>query len=1250
MAFKLRELGRIQFFQSSLPYLNNNAVTKYSRQHTKYWRSEDPHPSNHKFLSIANGHYGIYFTIFNHELRREEKAGLHDHGSHVLLVFPSSSLLALTIPYFVISKVKDEVYSHINHLKTVSREFLSSWALVRPKSLQQQHCFVRHFTTSAPDLADREPLKLIPLSQPKIEELPQESAPEEPAFEESFQKTQSDKILHIYNTHTSPEDLDIIYPLYQALKRNDIALPSIQLYNIVLESILSRALDNGTPSLSSIESRLTNLLTVYQDILYLCSTTSLRPDNSTYDLVLKGIFEGCVEAVTAGRSPSVAHHIYQDFETKAQEFGQVGTNLFLSLKDHQNLTLSTIMPNLLSAITNFPTLLTSDLVKRVLEHRDLVSGDGAYYVGLIDLSKHFAPLGMENLSKEEIYQYLISVFEDYKVNTETCPELMAYEYNVYSALILALIANGNLLLATKFLDDILVDYKSSLEASAKDIAIAKPKVSALLSVYLEAIMAEGSTVSLYRSYRLLEKFNDVPYLPELSIHVYNKLIGLFINEYSKLELQRREVTDDKLAKSQKSVYEIIWKLYEKVAIRSDYQNNLYDATIFPKKFVSCREFLLSLSIDLGDHSKVLRLLKEIIAKDHAVSDWNVSKKMVLYLLNAAHALNNEEYVNLCWTILEQQAVHHTSHSNVLNGFVSEHLPYLIQLGSAQTSDRLINSPMVMRAFASFKLADDNIYGLMNIMNYVMNLAHSTALPSSIRLRILQYQAYLIKEFEDTENHYLQLSEDLELFKGTVKSSFTQLVSSNNDITTTDISEACDLLNIEVSTIESYKNTTFSALDYSTLLSINFDKGVQCFTEAFEGGFNFNVLTWKTILNRNFVMGSLVKDKRISIDAFVKRLLSLSLEINEKHLLLSSLIAFEHEKVNVEVFKSLRETDESQALNSERVLDAFAAFCNSTDNAYFLKMFEDSFPDLLAGCNGNKWVAKFLEKLTSLGKLKEAIQYLPKERLYSLDVTVNEDVSLLASVLTCLVTNKDDSKVTEIMKHYFSDENGKRLLMQSDRLLSIFVNYFIQQGNYEVVIQRFESMANKSPELAKAIGFAKLMVQLSGTQHTFYANGKDKDAATLALELLSRDHPKGMRQLLSQNEKLVLTTNTQRAIFDSMVHQLTRASNMSQGKYARAVRAKFEAAVKLCKTMRLSELSVSSLVGVIRLLGSIKARDTLNILVNKFINRGETASIVNLYFLQVKITSDHEANLLKEEFEKALVKAGDTINLLSLAQA
>ena len=76
------------------------------------------------------------------------------------------------------------------------------------------------------------------------------------------------------------------------MKRNDLKLPSIDVYNIVLKSILNRSL-NSELTLDSIEGKLTVLLTVYQDIL----AAGIKPNKETYNIVVTALLKGSLQCL-----------------------------------------------------------------------------------------------------------------------------------------------------------------------------------------------------------------------------------------------------------------------------------------------------------------------------------------------------------------------------------------------------------------------------------------------------------------------------------------------------------------------------------------------------------------------------------------------------------------------------------------------------------------------------------------------------------------------------------------------------------------------------------------------------------------------------------------------------------------------------------------------------------------------------------------------------------------------------------------
>lgn len=1248
---------KVRFFQSSFPYLNNNAITLRKCGKARKWTLEEPHPSSHRILTFSNGHYGIYFTIFNHELRREERSGFVDTSRPLIVLVTAPHPQQLFIPDFFISRANQVIHSHISELKSVSRDLLSTSSLLNPRRyLSHVLMSKRGLSTSAASL-DREksgrpsdqqiitkdvqdPNPIEPVS--RIEELSEgdiqeyaEVQAEEP-FETSFQKSQVNKIVSTFTGHSCSADLNIIYPIYQGLKRNNITLPSIHEYNIVLKSILMRSLDNDN-TVEAIESRLTCLLTVYQDVLLACSREpECKPNNETFNIVLDGIFRGAVGSTKADSRMVIASEYYQAAMRKSEEFCQVGINLFLSVKQHTDLDLQAILPSMIAALNMHPNLLHKALVTLLMDLCKISSVDGSYYVGLIQLSKYLRNLEVLE-SNEKVYQYVTSIFEQYKAQTEYEPALVQYEYKVYAALIQSLIYNGNLNMATKFLDDILVDFKKSLSSiSDKSLLAQKINVSELVSTYLEALMASGKEEDLNKSYSLLKKFTEVSYIPELSVQVYNDMINRFINQYTLSEIDRTQLKD--VTSIQQELYSKIWELYDRAAIRKDFQS--FGLTI------NCREFLLSLSLDLNDHAQVTRLLKEIMLKNHAIKDWNVSKKLCLYLYNGVAAYGNSYYADLLWNFVEQQAGNYTDDSKVLNNYLSEHVSFLL-FETSQNFDRILDSHMVYNAFCKFSLKDDNVYGVVSIATFLMY--HYPAKPLNAQaFKLMQFEACLLNQFEDSENHYLQLSSELVQFKATLAELFAKLYKSTPNMRLTyDMSDACRALGLDT---ESQVVNTFVEKDFkrdlSTIFGVNYSVGVTAFLESFKLGYAFNKLTWNSVINQNFVFDVLERELIIKVSDFVERLLTLNLGANSESHLISLLIGSNSEKVNIEVLKFIMK-DRLDLLSSDELLTSFVDFSTLSENKYFLSLLHENLDSIVSTNSNHVCLAKLFNRLISVGQSEKVLALLEANEgqlVFGLDVTKPQDEELLRVELVALLNLGKSDKINKIFKRYFDGKEGNALLLQSGKLLECLLNHYIASGAYEDVVSKFGALQDISSDIKQLIQFAQFMAGLSETEiKTKIANCDD--ASSIGLAILNENEVLLMRDIFQQNQQFI---RDREQFFNFMIMCLSKASHLSRGSYSAKINSRFESIIKLCKVMRLNEISVSSLINIIKLLALTNAKALLNILVNKFVNGTSLSPFVNIFFLEVKIQNSQEASRLLGAFKTALAEVGDDVNVDMIA--
>lgn len=1300
---------RILFFQSLLPYLNNQLLT-YFRPHSFNVRfgAGDPHPSNHRsrFLTIDGGHYGLYYTIFNHDAEKNKKQPLlgdaaANHTETVVFIDPCLCVDEAT--RFVISRINQEIFNNISYLKEVSKNLLSTMSVVKPQARLVIGC--RHFSTStrvrnyrplspqieeirdiagdrqeqvsgqkktpqeplvaakAPGTHSKEPvISSVPAEETVValEAVQKEDQDQEQPFEDSFLATQIENILNAHNNYTDRSQLNVIYPLYQSLKRNGILLPSIELYNIVLSSIRLRSLDNDE-SLECIETRLTSLLTVYQDVLAASmSNPVLKPNHETYSVVLGGIFKGSAEAITIGHSLQAPQVVYNEAFIKSQEFCQIGIDLLMSVQRPEKLDLAQILPALVSVVSIHPNLMSKELVAKIINFHEVPCSDGNYYVGLIALAKHFKALLVLDLDKEKIHRFVVSIFANFKQQAHADSGVAEFEYDVYSTLIQTMISNGDLSLATKFLDEILLDYKNSIDAVNKTTMAAKVQISGLISVYLETILSLGSKDNLNKAYNLLTKFNAIPYIPELSVNLHNEMINNFINEYSALELQKLDPSTTptaltELARLQAQYYSIVWDLYNYIAIRKDFQQprkpQKLASIVLNNKKIHCRDFLLSLSIDLGDHEKIFQLIKEVLLKNHIIHDVNVLKKLCTYLYNSAKVNNNNYYYELMCNLIENQSIHYEQNSKYLNYFVSEFSNYLLIDNSTYNSDILLNSMMVNKAFSTFKLETDNIYGLMVISNYLMSFSNGAGLNDNQLFKVLQYLSYLVAEFEDTDNHYLQLSPEVHDFKVFLKRFFVELMTYSKNIAnfkySNDMIKACQQCDLDLALNEDIPVKQIDSnynVNLSHLLSVNYNVGTAKFRELFCKGYNFTELTWSLLMNKNFVIDVLEKNLVIKIDDFVHRILILNLEVSARILLVCNLIKLQNDKVNIHVVKYL--LNNAEFLAHEEILLCIMLALNGSKNKYFTALMRKNFSQMLAVNSNKEWVTLFFENLIQNNNFEEVYRIVKSDEatlLQGLNLNDQIEEKYLSTVLLSLLNLGRGAEFNSIFKNYFNTPEKTKILTDSVILLPVLINYYILLGSFDLVLAKFKPFMNKSTEMKQLLLFAELMGSLKDGGSPISVSHEINNLAELGIAMLCQQDASAMNAIYRSNIKLV---QSQELFFGSVIENLTKAGHINSklGLNQGLLVKKFHTFVKFLASVNCYRLSVANMANVIKFLLVTKSRESLNVVANKLIFGDKHAKLFNFYFLEVLVSSMHELVQLLRALKRSFVDLDDSINL------
>ncbi|CAI5757930.1 unnamed protein product [Candida verbasci] len=842
-----------QFFQSSYPYLNsryylNSLTNLYHLKKTKKYHFKNDTTSNgdkNPFLGISDGHYGVYYSMYNRDSeRRRKKQDYNDYIRHYIIkqlemndrfgIYKFAQnhkekrnhqrrrrgnslhikFLSLSAKFLISKAVFDALINFDNVKKSLRKIIAAVYYKPNIHLVLNNSSPIHHSPSTSSgifsqvfSLSNRSFSTTTKINQQVTPEITTEkitNLPQEDNFDHSFIDCQ---VKNILNAHES-ENFNLILPLYQTVKRNNLQLPSIELYNIVLKSIIHRSLDSEL-KIENIENKLTNLLTVYQDIL---QTT--KPNNETFDLVINELLDSSLKC---SEIPISNQFELEQINNKAKEFVQISLELFNSIKD---LDLTIVFPKLLSALNKYPELLTKEILQSFIPLLDTKVENKDYILSILDLSKCFTQFQL--VQHNEIYNLIDKFYKQYtKLSQSTSDEIKVYE-----KVLVSLMLNNHSAQAGQLLDNILIEYKNSKIYSQEQIG---QLIGSFLKSYSFKFGIDNKT------FKLLSKFQAVNL--EMSISFYNFFICKLIEN---------------------GMYENAWTLYNRVSITEDFQN-ISNLEMIKEDSISCRDVLLSLNIVNQNDENVFQLVKEMLFKEHLIAP-NVLIQLIEYC-----SINN--YNGLILEILESQTQFY-SKPNQLLSLIIDHL-------SALTSTKLYNSNFFKQSYLTFSLQSDNIYGL-----YKSFELHKSTIN-------LEFNSVLINEFEDTENHYIELPEQIKIFKQELIQQFKQEIQ--NAKLSPSMVETCKYLNININITKQPKESNID-MNLNTLLTIDYKVGVQKFFKLFDQGSTFDIQTWDMILNKKLF------DKKINMMKLFQRIWMTDCDESRKIEIINRLISFKKDKI------------------------------------------------------------------------------------------------------------------------------------------------------------------------------------------------------------------------------------------------------------------------------------------------------------------------------------------------------------------
>lgn len=1247
--------------------------------------------SNHKYarskLAISNGHYGLYYTMYNHD--EKQKSPQLSINDQLLLQYllKSSSLLLLLLSNYLINY-------YINFIPKLNLKFdlkinLSNYHVKVNQSVNLKRYFLTFCPRSKnllPDepLHENDPIKSEPIKIEKIEpnqvsnnhsEIPSNSNhvsenPVDLSQDDSFLLNQINLIENLY----SQQQYLSIYPIYQSLKRNDLKINNIDTYNLILQSIAYRDFNNhhdlSIPELLEIhEIKLTDLLTVYQDLLI----NNVKPNLSTYNLIIENLLSSSSNLSNmALNSNGLSYH---QTLLKCRNFAQIGLDVFNSIQNYADLNLLTIIPLIINNLINHPELINQEILAKIIKLNQFTQYqqallDNTNYqasidtiISLISLSKFFEryPQLFDNDSKKK-YEFIVSIYDMYKQIHQTNKLNTTTEFEIYAPLIESLIYNNYTNLASKFLDDILIDYKNSITSITKP---SKAQISQILSNYIISIANQSKEVditndiSLHKAYNLLMKFNKIQYLPELSIELYNDLINKFVNSYYKLsnDKSKLSISDSNklnpIFNQQVSFLEKAWSLYDHLAIRNDYQ----DTKSSIKN--SCRESLLSLSIELGDHDHVFQLIKEILISKHLIFDIQVLKKLLSYLYNGvvSQSTFNYQYYGLIWNLVDSQLVYYKSDNS--SNFISEIIHYLIIAPNPAlikaNCQQLMNSTFIENVIDNFNFQKDNLYGISIISRFLMQYTGDN--PDMIN-RIVNFQARLANKFEDTENHYFELNKELLDLKLMLKSYFSTLIENNQGkiIYNTEILHACKNYDLAVpeNVIIDPKSLEFKhEVDLTYLLNIEYKSGSSEFVSLFNNNMNFNKATWEIIINHNFIH-DYVLDLKFRIGEFIRRLFDAKFDMKSKISLLETLVKFEYETINISIIKFLQKNP-SVLIHypTKSIIELIEIVENSQNKHLKLLLYKDcgAFFSNLYEINKNlSWVAKYFTFLSNENQPQIIVNLINQHGIFD-GIKGNmrilgDKFKIMTNYLWGLAMTNDPQFIKVFKDNFLANEHNKDYL-SSRPIVEILLKYYSSRDDkmsIDLILTKFTPFYGKSKKINEGLLYASFLKGINEADYKCpFPIKKAETIEELSTRLVSSNFEE-MKQIIDINRFMI--QNETEAVVSTILRLLIDASK-SQITNKKLLGEKFTMLIKAFKLMSVKELSVMNLSGIIKFLTMTDCKEILNIIIVKLINNNQFTNVLNFYFMETKFKTETEKYQILNLLFNASNYVNDKINAFKI---
>lgn len=444
------------------------------------------------------------------------------------------------------------------------------------------------------------------------------------------------------NAIASNEHLKI-YPIYQAMKRNQCVIP-VTLYNIILYNMNCLRDIPG----ECIEAKLTSILNVYSDLI----SMKMKPDTQSYTLVINSLLQGAFKSYDLYLNRNSQELAIDDDgnlgsikSNNGENFFRLALEIFMACnftnlqQFNQDLYESLLMGlNLFNY--RFKNFTTFQKFLHVLNSSPSFEKNGFYYINMIKYSINLEHILGAEEENNAGFEFLLEVYNEYKACSKLDLYLLSSQYKVYAVLMYSLCQFNNANIATKILDNILLSskqgkasssYTSNFNKSTQLVVNQIAEIHLVIMFYLHSLL----TVSTSKSLQLFEKFKKFDMIVMDSDIVKQYFINLMIICCS-------NISNSSTIKQKQENIEMASYIFENYFMIGPKFNT--DRSIF--EYSNSEDYLTLASPDEVSKFDKCKFLMKSIIKNHQPDVFSLASKNGCNSLNKALSM----YMMLCLNV------------------------------------------------------------------------------------------------------------------------------------------------------------------------------------------------------------------------------------------------------------------------------------------------------------------------------------------------------------------------------------------------------------------------------------------------------------------------------------------------------------------------------------------------------------------------------------------------------------------------